>query len=57
MRVDYTAMEWSSGVLSDRRKEGGGIAWLVRMTPPRGSSEMAPYGAQEVAKTKMITPD
>src|SRR5260221_3109481 len=23
-------------VLSDRRKEGGGIAWLVRMTPPPG---------------------
>ena len=21
-------------VLSDRRKEGGGIAWLVKMTPP-----------------------
>ena len=55
MRVDYTTMEWSSGVpfysaaavhdgrdivqfkvLSDRRQEGGGIAWLVRMTPPPG---------------------
>ena len=54
-RVDYTTMEWSSGVpfygpaavhdgeeivqlkvLSDRRQEGGGIAWLVRMTPPPG---------------------
>lgn len=54
-RVDYTTMEWSSGVpfygpaavhdgkdivqlkvLSDRRREGGGIAWLVRMTPPPG---------------------
>jgi hypothetical protein len=54
-RVDYTTMDWSSGVpfygpagvhdgkdivqlkvLSDRRKEGGGIAWLVRMTPPPG---------------------
>jgi hypothetical protein len=23
-------------VLSDRRKEGGGIAWLVKMTPPTG---------------------
>jgi hypothetical protein len=23
-------------VLSDRRKEGGGIAWLVKMTPPAG---------------------
>jgi hypothetical protein len=23
-------------VLSDRRKEGGGIAWLVKMTPPPG---------------------
>jgi len=23
-------------VLSDRRSEGGGIAWLVRMTPPAG---------------------
>src|SRR5262249_23485805 len=23
-------------VLSDRRAEGGGIAWLVRMTPPEG---------------------
>ena len=23
-------------VLSDRRNEGGGIAWLVRMTPPPG---------------------
>jgi hypothetical protein len=23
-------------VLSDRRQEGGGIAWLVRMTPPAG---------------------
>ena len=55
MRIDYTTMDWSSGVpfygpaavydgkdivqlkvLSDRRKEGGGIAWLVRMTPPPG---------------------
>ena len=55
MRIDYTTMEWSSGVpfygpaavydgkdivqlkvLSDRRKEGGGIAWLVKMTPPAG---------------------
>ena len=54
-RVDYTTMEWTSGVpfygsaavhdgkdivqlkvLSDRRKEGGGIAWLVKMTPPPG---------------------
>jgi len=23
-------------VLSDRRAEGGGIAWLVKFTPPRG---------------------
>lgn len=23
-------------VLSDRRQEGGGIAWLVKMTPPTG---------------------
>jgi hypothetical protein len=23
-------------VLSDRREEGGGIAWLVKMTPPTG---------------------
>ncbi len=23
-------------ILSDRRGEGGGIAWLVRMTPPAG---------------------
>jgi hypothetical protein len=23
-------------VLSDRRAEGGGLAWLVRMTPPEG---------------------
>ena len=23
-------------VLSDRRQEGGGIAWLVKMTPPPG---------------------
>ena len=23
-------------VLSDRRKDGGGIAWLVKMTPPPG---------------------
>ncbi len=23
-------------VLSDRRKEGGGIAWLVKFTPPAG---------------------
>ena len=23
-------------ILSDRRSEGGGIAWLVRMTPPDG---------------------
>ena len=55
MRIDYTTLEWSSGVpfygpaavydgkdivqlkvLSDRRREGGGIAWLVRMTPPTG---------------------
>ena len=54
-RIDYTTMEWSSGVpfygpaavydgkdvvqlkvLSDRRKDGGGIAWLVKMTPPPG---------------------
>ena len=54
-RIDYTTMEWSSGVpfygpaavydgkdivqlkvLSDRRKEGSGIAWLVKMTPPPG---------------------
>ena len=25
-------------VLSDRRGEGGGIAWLVRMTPPEGKA-------------------
>jgi hypothetical protein len=55
LHVDYTTMEWTSGVpfygpaavhegrdivqlkvLSDRRQEGGGIAWLVRMTPPAG---------------------
>ncbi len=55
LRIDYTTMDWSSGVpfygpaavhdgkdivqlkvLSDRRAEGGGIAWLVRMTPPPG---------------------
>ena len=54
-RIDYTTMEWSSGVpfygpaavhdgkdivqlkvLSDRRNEGGGIAWLVKFTPPPG---------------------
>src|SRR5882672_8546352 len=54
-RIDYTTMEWSSGVplygpaavyggkdivqfkvLSNRRKDGGGIAWLVKMTPPPG---------------------
>ena len=54
-RVDYTAMDWTSGVpfygpaavyegrdiiqlkvLSDRRGEGGGIAWLVKFTPPPG---------------------
>ena len=33
-------------MLSDRRSEGGGIAWLVRMTPPEGkvigSSPVAP---------------
>ena len=55
MHVDYTTMEWTSGVpfygpaavhdgqevvqlkvLSDRRSEGGGIAWLVKFTPPSG---------------------
>lgn len=55
MRIDYTAMDWSSAVpfygpaanheghdivqlkvLSDRRQGGGGIAWLVRFTPPQG---------------------
>jgi hypothetical protein len=55
MHVDYTTMEWTSGVpfygpaavhdgqevvqlkvLSDRRCEGGGIAWLVKFTPPPG---------------------
>jgi hypothetical protein len=55
MHVDYTTMEWTSGVpfygpaavhdgqevvqlkvLSDRRSEGGGIAWLVKFTPPPG---------------------
>ena len=55
MRIDYTTMDWTSGVpfyglaavhdgkdivhlkvLSDRRQEGGGIAWLVRMAPPPG---------------------
>lgn len=55
LRVDYTSLEWSSGVpfygpaavydghdivqlkvLSDRRAEGGGIAWLVRFSPPPG---------------------
>ena len=55
MRVDYTAMDWTSAVpfygpaanhegrdivqlkvLSDRRQDGGGIAWLVRFTPPQG---------------------
>jgi hypothetical protein len=55
IRIDYTTMEWTSGVpfygpaatydgkdivqlkvLSDRRKDGGGIAWLVKMTPPPG---------------------
>ena len=54
-RVDYTTMDWASGVpfygpgavhdgkdivqlkvLSDRRADGGGIAWLVRFTPPPG---------------------
>ena len=53
MRIDYTAMDWTSGVpfygpaarhdgrdivqlkvLSDRRHDGGGIAWLVKFTPP-----------------------
>ena len=55
LHVDYTTMEWTSGVpfygpaavhegqevvqlkvLSDRRADGGGIAWLVRFTPPQG---------------------
>jgi hypothetical protein len=50
MRVDYDEMDWASAVaavyqgkdivqlkvLSDRRKDGGGIAWLVRFTPPEG---------------------
>ena len=55
LQVDYTAMDWTSGVpfygpaavhdgkdivqlkvLSDRRHEGGGIAWLVRFLPPPG---------------------
>jgi hypothetical protein len=55
LHVDYTTMEWTSGVpfygtaavhdgqdvvrlkvLSDRRPEGGGIAWLVKFTPPPG---------------------
>ncbi len=55
LQVDYTTMEWTSGVpfygpaavhegrdivqlkvLSDRRPEGGGIAWLVRFQPPAG---------------------
>ena len=55
LHVDYTTMEWASGVpfygpaavyegrdivqlkvLSDRRPEGGGIAWLVRFLPPPG---------------------
>src|SRR6266446_9275652 len=55
MHVDYTAMDWTSGVpfygpaavhdgkdivqlkvLSDRRAEGGGIAWLGRFSPPPG---------------------
>ncbi len=54
-RVDYAAMDWTSGVpfygpaavyqgrdivqlkvLSDRRQQGGGIAWLVKFTPPAG---------------------
>ena len=26
-------------VLSDRRAEGGGIAWLVRFTPPEGEGD------------------
>jgi hypothetical protein len=55
MQVDYTTMEWISGVpfygpaavhdgndivqlkvLSDRRRDGGGIAWLVKFSPPPG---------------------
>ena len=50
MRVDYDEMDWTLAVaavyqgkdivqlkvLSDRRKDGGGIAWLVRFTPPEG---------------------
>src|SRR5215813_13102326 len=55
LQVDYTAMDWTSGVpfygpaalydgkdivqlkvLSDRRRDGGGIAWLVRFQPPPG---------------------
>ena len=55
LHVDYTTMEWTSGVpfygpaavhdgrevvqlkvLSDRRPDGGGIAWLVKFTPPPG---------------------
>jgi hypothetical protein len=55
LHVDYTTMEWTSGVpfygpaavhegqdvvrlkvLSDRRADGGGIAWLVKFTPPPG---------------------
>ena len=47
-RIDYTTMEWSSAVpfygpaaVYDGQdivqlKEGGGIAWLVKMTPPAG---------------------
>jgi hypothetical protein len=55
IHVDYTAMDWISGVpfygpaavhdgndivqlkvLSDRRRDGGGIAWLVKFSPPPG---------------------
>jgi hypothetical protein len=55
LHVDYTTMEWTSGVpfygpaavhegqevvrlkvLSDRRADGGGIAWLVKFTLPPG---------------------
>jgi hypothetical protein len=55
IHVDYTTMDWMSGVpffgpaavhdgtdvvqlkvLSDRRGEGGGIAWLVKFSPPPG---------------------
>ena len=28
-------------VLSDRRQEGGGIAWLVKFTPPSGGQAIS----------------